>query len=135
MSTVLTKSPSAKVHNKRPYSDHSVEVGQLIPRFILSLSRLGKRRSTSWLERFRRVASGVESNVGAPTAIYERGDRDDWIVLERSRAILVRRRTTIDSFGSVVIPGCREFNTAPRQFRGKRKFRKVSERVTCSGLQ
>lgn len=44
MSTVLTKSSSAKVHSKRPHSDHSAEVGQLIPRFILSLSRLGRRR-------------------------------------------------------------------------------------------
>jgi len=86
MSTILTKSSSTKVHSKHPYSDHSVEVGQLIPRFILSLSRLGKRRSrsTSWQERFRRVAFGVESNVGAPIAIYERSGRDDWIVPERS---------------------------------------------------
>lgn len=106
MSTVLTKSSSAKVHSKRPYSDHSVQVGQLIPRFILSLSRLGKRRSrsTSWQKRFRRVAFGVESNVGAPIAIYE-GAGAATFVLARSRAILVRRRTTIDSFGSIVIPG------------------------------
>lgn len=39
ISTDLNKFTPGKVHSKRPYTDYSVEVGQLMLRFIPSLFR------------------------------------------------------------------------------------------------